>query len=417
MRLHVENVGEQTVQFTTSIPRQGGPVVVEDEYGNEQRVRMVFYSGWSPIVRWIVPPGQVVVLDGSRLGIVDNRRKVDDLGHPTPHVLICKPGRYFIRRRLFIPDVTSPSIPQEGDWRGTLETGARELTVVRGPAGEAQPDAAAAIRDAKHEVASVVRLFLQAIRDGDLDTMLTLVVEYPPDWTVARWKEVAEEVRQEYSTQPVRLVHLRETVVDPPLYAAVRIYGPSQEKDEYRFFVLMKCLSGGWRVFLMDDSPADIPLRQHLDSIHERFVFRYGNAGMSEEERERKEREDRVRIALHRALSARPSQQTPEERHRLVFRGFDLTNAPRREWNDAPAELRSGDVVLARDSGPLVRGNFLVFEVFYIPEKNVFYLQYYSGLSSRSPPYYGPFEGDPFERLHIARPKSAMQPGQDDAAE
>lgn len=139
MRLHVKNVGEQTVQFTTSTRRQGDPVVVEDEHGNAQRVDFSFYSGRPLIVRWILPPGQKVVLDGSRLGIVDNRRKVDDLGDPTPHVLICKPGRYFIRRRVFIPNVTSSRISQEGDWRGTLETGARELTVVPSAEGEAQP--------------------------------------------------------------------------------------------------------------------------------------------------------------------------------------------------------------------------------------------------------------------------------------
>jgi len=416
MRLHVGNVGERTVQFTTSSRRQGDPVVVEDEHGNELRVDFSIYYVEPLIGRWIVPPGQVVVLDGWRLGIVDNRRKIDDLGHPTPHVLICKPGRYFIRRRLFIPNVTSSRISYEGDWEGTLETGTRELTVVPAAESEAQPDAAEAMRDAKREVASVARRFLEAIRDGDLEAMLTLVVEYPPEWTVARWQQVAEKVRQEYESQPVRLVHLRETVVDPPLYAAVRIYGPSEEKDEYKFFLLIKCLSGAWRVFFMDDSPADVPLRQHLDSIHERFVVRYGNAGMSEEERERKEREDRVTSALHRALSARPSQQTPEERHRLVFRGFDLTDAPRREYNDEPAELRSGDVVRATEPGPLVRGDLLVVEVFYIPEKNVFYLQYYSGFSSRSPPYYGPFEGDPFERLHIARPETSVPQAQAGAA-
>jgi len=35
-------------------------------------------------------------------------------------------------------------------------------------------------------VGAVVKAFLTAIRDGDMETMLPLVVEYPPDWTVAR---------------------------------------------------------------------------------------------------------------------------------------------------------------------------------------------------------------------------------------
>jgi|GEM_PF-1833751 len=404
MRLHVENVGERTVQFITSIPRQGDRVVVEDKNGNEQTVNMTRYTGISPTVRWIVPPGQVVALDGSRLGIVDNRRKADALGHPTPHVLICKPGRYFIRRLLWIPDVTSPSIPQEGDWRGTLETGARELTVVRAAESEAQPDAAAAMRDAKHEVAAVARRFLEAICDGDVERMLTLVVEYPPEWTVARWREVAQEVRREYAGDLERLTTMRETVVDGPLCAAVRIDGASGKEDTYRLIALSRQVYGGWRVFLMGESPADISLEENCEDAKELLTFGSRTAGLSKEERAQKEKEVRARLGLRHARGAEPAGQPPGEPPRTVFRGLDLTGARRGEYDDPPPDLRRNDVLTIKEPGPLARGELICVEIFYIPAKNVFYLQYYSGFSSRLPPYYGPFEGDPFDRLHIARP-------------
>lgn len=243
------------------------------------------------------------------------------------------------------------------------------------------------MRDAKREVASAARRFLEAIRDGDIETMLTLVVEYPPEWTVARWQEVAEKVRQEYESQPVRLVNLRETAVDPPRYAAVRIYGPSEEKDEYRFLLLMNCISSGWRVSLMDSSPTDVPLQQHLDSIKKLLTFK------------------------------NLLEDKGEERKRIVFRGLDLTDAPRRRYRDKPVELRSGGVIRTTEGGPLARRDLLVVEVFYVPGKNVFYLRYCSLYTLDSTLYYGPFEGDPFKRLHIARPKSAMQPAQDRTAD
>lgn len=248
-------------------------------------------------------------------------------------------------------------------------------------------EAAPAMRDAKRGAALVARRFLEAIRDGDLETMLTLVVEYPPEWTVARWQEVAEKVRQEYESQPVRLVNLRETVADPARYlaAAVRIYGPSEEKDEYRFLLLVNCISSGWRVSLMDSSPTDVPLQQHLDSIEKLLTFK------------------------------NLLEDKGEERKRIVFRGLDLTDAPRH--SDPPVELRSGGVIRTTEGGPLVRGDLLVVEVFYVPAKNVFYLRYDLLCPSGLAPYYGPFEGDPFKRLHIARPKSAMQPAQADAAD
>ena len=233
-------------------------------------------------------------------------------------------------------------------------------------------------------VGAVVKAFLTAIRDGDMETMLPLVVEYPPDWTVARWREVAEGLRAEYAAERHLLTDVVETVIDPPLYAAFRIGCPPRKGNRYRYFALHKCLYGpygGWRVFLTDESDPTTPLQQRLDTIKQLFVFGLGPG-----------------------YSPFISESTGTGRNRLVFRGLDLAEAPRREYDDPPPELRTSKVVRIKEPGALVRADLLDAEILYMPDDNIFFVKYYWASSSRLPPYYGPFKGDPFERLHLARP-------------
>ena len=61
------------------------------------------------------------------------------------------------------------------------------------------------------------------------------------------------------------------------------------------------------------------------------------------------------------------------------------------------------DVVLARHQEKWIRG-----EVLYIPRLNRFYVQH-DPLGSSTLTYYGPFEGEPWERLGIPEPEGSSK--------
>jgi len=100
----------------------------------------------------------------------------------------------------------------------------------------------------------------------------------------------------------------------------------------------------------------------------------------------------------------------------VVIRGLDLSTAP---CSTRFGELR--DLFEARPPGsksyhlrddivratvpPVTRGSsFPIGEVFCLPDKNVFYVQY-DAAGASTLHYYGPFEGNPFERMNLPRPR------------
>jgi biopolymer transport protein ExbD len=126
----------------------------------------------------------------------------------------------------------------------------------------------------------------------------------------------------------------------------------------------------------------------------------------------------RAKVALKSRL---PGRREPGAQRPIVVRGLDLTTAPCTTrygdlpdlFEDRPPGSKSyhlrDDVVRApiprgTDSAPL--SQLPLGEVFYIPAKNIFYVQY-DGLGASTLHYYGPFEGDPFELLNLPRPKTA----------
>jgi len=124
---------------------------------------------------------------------------------------------------------------------------------------------------------------------------------------------------------------------------------------------------------------------------------------------------DDAKVTARLTSEAKPPRKedvSPPER--LVFRGLDLIAAPcttRSEdlpdlFEERPPGSKSyhlrGDIVRVQEPAVVPCG-----EVFYIPRKKVFYVQY-DPLGSSTLHYYGPFKGDPFEQLGI--PKDARVP-------
>ena len=89
----------------------------------------------------------------------------------------------------------------------------------------------------------------------------------------------------------------------------------------------------------------------------------------------------------------------------LMFHGLDLTNAPRTSrsaelpdlWEERPAGSLSYEM---REEVKCVVHQGLDGMVFYVPEKDCFYIQHDPPASSTMT-FYGPFEGDPEKVLTL----------------
>jgi len=128
LRFHFQNVSDKDIQFVSDTWRQEQRTIVEDENGNPQSLSHSVYSGMTPVERFYLKPGETTAIDSSAFGIAANNEQAKKLGHPVGHKFICKPGDYFVRFPLIIPNVKSSSLPeQEKDFHGTLETGRRKL--------------------------------------------------------------------------------------------------------------------------------------------------------------------------------------------------------------------------------------------------------------------------------------------------
>jgi len=80
--------------------------------------------------RYYLEPAEEVVLESLAFGIAANNEQVQSLGYPVGYTFVCKPGTYFVRFPLIIPDVKTTSLPEQAeDRKGELETGRHKLVV------------------------------------------------------------------------------------------------------------------------------------------------------------------------------------------------------------------------------------------------------------------------------------------------
>ncbi len=135
IRLYVQNVSDQIIQFTTADWRNNYGVSAKDENGKKLLIFHGLYSGGIDVNRKRLLPGQATTLEGGSLGIgevFDVER--DSTGHPIVYGLNCEPGRYFLRFGLRFPNATSSDMPEQADdWRGSLEIPEHTLVVTPAP--------------------------------------------------------------------------------------------------------------------------------------------------------------------------------------------------------------------------------------------------------------------------------------------
>ena len=129
VRFHVENVSGRSISFTTTTWKENAQCIVEDSDGVEVLCTLNPQPGFSRVVRKTLAPGEAAIIEGTALGIAVEAAEGRDFGYPVGAWAILVPGRYHVRYRLTFPDAAGSSLPTEGDWRGTLETGPIELLV------------------------------------------------------------------------------------------------------------------------------------------------------------------------------------------------------------------------------------------------------------------------------------------------
>jgi beta-lactamase regulating signal transducer with metallopeptidase domain len=144
VRFHVRNVSDQAIRFSTEQVRQGDRVTVINEAGQTQRVTNLWHSGRAVFIHFTLKPAQEAVLDAVSLGIVETDEQVRQSKLPVGNRLVCAPGRYTVRYAIRFGNVVrkdatgKQTVPVEGDWVGTIETGPVSL-VVRRQAGSGLP--------------------------------------------------------------------------------------------------------------------------------------------------------------------------------------------------------------------------------------------------------------------------------------
>ncbi len=137
-RFHVRNVGTKPIQLRSEHWRQDDRPIVFDENGKERRVGSSIQTGISILIRYILQPGQKVVLDSGALGCQSDGQVPKKSHFPVIYHLTYVPGRYTIRYALGFrgetmlasDGMTIIDIPGD-DWTGTVFTGAVPLLIYR----------------------------------------------------------------------------------------------------------------------------------------------------------------------------------------------------------------------------------------------------------------------------------------------
>jgi hypothetical protein len=133
--LHVQNVSDRDVSFSSETWRQDDKITLIDKAGKETIISHAWYSGWPRTEHWTLKPGQSALLSSIGLGFVLNETAAKELNHPVAAVIAPEPGEYRLRYELAFGRIQRQDkdgkkiVPAEGDWQGSLSTGATPITV------------------------------------------------------------------------------------------------------------------------------------------------------------------------------------------------------------------------------------------------------------------------------------------------
>ena len=197
VRLHIQNVSEKPIQFTSSDPVDS-QAVIEDDKGRQGLAVENISSYWPIFERYHLQPGKKLVLKTGCLGIIS---KDNEVKSPQCRWMVRgRPGVYFAQF-VFRLSTSGPhntqrqprsgeplSLPlSENDWKGTLETGKHKLVVT----GEVDPrkmtppasgkltavGGKGSVVDVDPNAADVLTRYWRALEQSEWDTALSLCCE------------------------------------------------------------------------------------------------------------------------------------------------------------------------------------------------------------------------------------------------
>lgn len=135
VELHIQNVSEKPIAFSAGLTQGEAPVTVTDKAGATLKVESVFYSGWTLTSHVVLQPRQTVTFHCGNIGVAATKEQADAFEHVTQRKLIAAEGRHFMQMSARIGGFQLKDgegnvlAPLEGDWTGTLGTGATPLIV------------------------------------------------------------------------------------------------------------------------------------------------------------------------------------------------------------------------------------------------------------------------------------------------
>jgi len=149
IRFHIQNVSAGTRQLAFTELLQGSGFVAVDEKGKAHAAYNCYELGsWPRLQRRVLKPGEEAVLEYGHvcLGELVNTPATTvtaDVTPPDPKpategiAISCSvdvlPGRYFLWYDLRLPDTGGSEVLEQDDWRGTVQSGVREIVVAAKP--------------------------------------------------------------------------------------------------------------------------------------------------------------------------------------------------------------------------------------------------------------------------------------------
>jgi len=124
VRFHVHNSAAKNIYLAGGSWRQDDAmqITLADEAGRRIPMQHIWYSGWTPIQRSLLEPGEDALFHSSGLEFLAPDADEKTVKHPVGNYVKVKPGRYTVSYRLHFPDLEGDGTPRPYDWQGDLET-------------------------------------------------------------------------------------------------------------------------------------------------------------------------------------------------------------------------------------------------------------------------------------------------------
>jgi hypothetical protein len=124
VRFHVLNASGTNIYVAGGSWRQdeAGVLTITDEQGQKLTVHHIWYSGWTPLQRNFLQPGERTLFRSSSVEFLAEDADESKVTHPVGNYVKVKPGRYKLSYKPHFPDIMEGDAPKPYDWQGDLET-------------------------------------------------------------------------------------------------------------------------------------------------------------------------------------------------------------------------------------------------------------------------------------------------------